>query len=64
MFTQPLRDWDLDKVINMSGVCVEATAYNQPLNNWDAITIHRMSKTIDHCDAIILPSNGRNVMGW
>ena len=41
-FNQPLNNWDVSSVTNMSGMFPGA-AFNQPLDNWDVSSVTRMS---------------------
>ena len=42
-FNQPLNDWDVSSVTNMSCMFYGASSFNQPLNDWDVSSVTNMS---------------------
>lgn len=42
-FNEPLDNWDVNNVTDMSSMFEGAEAFNQPLNNWDVINVTDMS---------------------
>ena len=46
-FNQPLNNWDVSKVTNMS-VFEYADSFNQPLNNWDVSKVTNMSGMFEY----------------
>jgi len=41
-FNQPLSNWDVSSVTNMSFMFANATSFNQPLSNWDVSSVTNM----------------------
>ena len=41
-FNQPLNNWNVSNVTNMSGMFRHATSFNQPLNNWNVSKVSNM----------------------
>ena len=41
-FNQPLDNWNVSNVINMSGMFEGAESFNQPLNNWNVSNVTDM----------------------
>ncbi|EHN6916219.1 BspA family leucine-rich repeat surface protein, partial [Campylobacter jejuni] len=42
-FNQPLNNWDVSSVTNMSGMFCGSKNFDQPLNNWDVSSVTNMS---------------------
>ena len=42
-FNQPLNNWDVSNVTDMSYMFEGATSFNQPLNNWNVSNVEDMS---------------------
>ena len=40
---QPIGDWDVSGVTDMSGMFRSATSFNQPLGNWDVSSVINMN---------------------
>jgi surface protein len=38
-FNQPVRDWDVSNVTNMTQMFASATAFNQPIGDWDVSNV-------------------------
>ena len=41
-FNQPLNNWDVSSVTDMSSMFLYSTSFNQPLNNWDVSSVTSM----------------------
>ena len=41
-FNQPIDNWDVSKVTDMSGMFVFASAFNQDISNWDVSSVTYM----------------------
>ena len=41
-FNQPLNNWDVSKVTNMSYMFRGARSFNQPLDNWNVSNVREM----------------------
>ena len=41
-FNQPLNNWDVSNVTNMSEMFKNTVVFNQPLNNWDVSNVTNM----------------------
>ena len=41
-FNQPIDNWDVSNVTQMSGMFNGATAFNQPLNSWNTSNVGNM----------------------
>ena len=42
-FNEPLDNWDVSNVTNMSGMFASLEYFNQPLDNWDVSNVKNMS---------------------
>merc|ERR1711988_1351138 len=47
-FNQPINNWDVSNVTNMSAMFSEANSFNQPINNWDVSNVTNMEKMFYH----------------
>ena len=50
-FNQPLGDWNVDKVTNMSGMFAYASSFNQPLADWSVDKVTTMSSMFNGASA-------------
>ena len=50
-FNQPLNNWDVSKVTNMSEMFYGCSSFNQPLNNWDVSKVTNMSEMFYGCSS-------------
>ena len=60
-FNQPLNNWDVSKVWNMSGMFYRASTFNQPLNNWDVSNVEDMSDMFLDASTFNQPLDNWNV---
>jgi len=56
-----IENWDVSNVTNMSGMFLEASAFNQPLNNWNVANVTDMSYMFWHAAAFNQPIEKWNV---
>jgi len=48
-FNQPLNNWHICNVTNMSLMFNNAISFNQLLDNWDTSKISKFDNMFDHC---------------
>ena len=48
-FNQPLDNWDVSQVTNMSYMFTRCTSFNQPLNSWDVSKVTFMDNMFSGC---------------
>ena len=46
-FNQPLNNWNVSNVTDMSSMFRNASSFNQPLNNWNVLNVTDMSCMLD-----------------
>eukprot|EP00956_Cyclotella_meneghiniana_P016363 scaffold25814_cov57-Cyclotella_meneghiniana.AAC.3 len=60
-FNQPLNDWNVQSVENMSGMFKNAESFNQPLNKWKVGNVIEMAEMFYGATKFNQPLNGWNV---
>jgi surface protein len=58
VFNQPLNNWNVSNVIDMSSMFYKAFAFNQPLNNWNVANVANMTTMFAY--AIVFNQNINN----
>ena len=61
MFNQPLNNWNVSNVTNMSQMFMSCFAFNQPLNNWNVSNVTDMAYMFYNCNNFNEPLNNWNV---
>ena len=54
-FNQPIGNWDVSNVTDMSAMFAYATAFNQPIDNWDVSNVTNMSYMFSQATAFNQP---------
>jgi len=54
-FNQPIGNWDVSNVTNMSGMFFFATSFNQPIGNWDVSKVTDMTYMFKGAEAFNQP---------
>ena len=60
-FNQPLNNWNVSKVEDMSYMFQDATSFNQPLNNWNVSNVTFMNRMFNGARSFNQPLNNWNV---
>ena len=60
-FNQPLNDWDVSSVTNMSDMFYYASVFNHPLNDWDVSSVTNMSGMFYYASVFNHPLNDWDV---
>ena len=60
-FNQPLNNWNVSNVTDMSRMFEEASSFNQPLNNWDVSNVTDMRRMFNGARSFNQPLNNWNV---
>ena len=50
-FNQPINNWDVSNVTNMSNVFIYTDSFNQPLDNWNVSNVTKMDDTFNRAIA-------------
>ena len=58
-FNQPIGNWDLSNVTNMSGMFNRATSFNQDISNWDVNNVNNMLEMFPLAEAF-----NQNLSSW
>jgi surface protein len=60
-FNQPLNDWDVSQVTDMSCMFYGCEEFNQLIDNWDVSNVRNISKIFKDCDLIL---KNQNISEW
>jgi surface protein len=58
-FNQPLNNWDVSSVTNMSFMFYDTNSFNQPLNNWDVSSVTSMGAMFEDAESF-----NRDLSSW
>ena len=50
-FNQPLSNWEVSAVANMSAMFKDAILFNQPINSWDVSSVTLMPNMFENAEA-------------
>ena len=51
-FNQPIGNWDVSSVTNMSSMFKGATSFNQPIGNWDVSNVISMNHMFEGATSV------------
>ena len=54
-FNQPIGEWDVSKVTDMTGMFGYTSAFNQPIGKWDVSSVNNMSAMFQYAEAFNQP---------
>jgi surface protein len=60
-YNQPLNDWDVSNVTDMTAMFYGAKAYNQPMNDWEVSNVTNMGNMFFRAAAFNQPLKDWNV---
>lgn len=60
-FNQPLNEWDVSNVQDMSKMFCKASSFNQPLNDWNVSNVENMVQMFDDASSFNQPLDHWNV---
>ena len=60
-FNQPIGNWDVSNVMDMSGIFCNAKSFNQPLDKWDISNVTSIKRMFDGAESFNQPLDNWDV---